>query len=69
MKFTSTRNIHQAAFTVRTGLQAGGYNTCMNYCEQERSRCYYDPNMQKGVCDDRYPICQNACTVCGTTPY
>ncbi len=65
----TTRKTNLAGLPVRTALQAGGYGTCMNYCDQERARCYYDPSVQKGVCDDRYPICQNACTVCGTSPY
>ena len=54
---------------VRTDVRAGGYNNCMVYCDQERARCYNDPNVPQGTCDDRYPVCQNACTVCGTTPY
>ena len=54
---------------VRTDVHAGGYNNCMVYCDQELSRCYSDPNMPKGTCDDRYPVCQNACSVCGMTPY
>jgi hypothetical protein len=41
----------------------------MVYCDQERARCYSDPNVPQGTCDDRYPVCQNACTVCGMTPY
>jgi hypothetical protein len=66
----STRNpTPHKQLRLRTALQAGGYGSCMSYCDQERARCYYDPNMQKSVCDDRYPICQNACTVCGSTPY
>jgi hypothetical protein len=42
-------------------------NSCLVYCDQELGRCYSDPNMPKATCDDRYPVCQNACTVCGTT--
>lgn len=58
-----------AGLRVRTDVRAGGTGNCMAYCDQERARCYSDPNMPKETCDDRYPICQNACTVCGMTPY
>jgi hypothetical protein len=58
---------HNPGLRVRTDLQAGSMNSCLVYCDQELGRCYSDPNMPKATCDDRYPVCQNACTVCGTT--
>ena len=39
----------------------------MAYCDQERLGCLADPALPNDVCDDRYPVCQNACTVCGIT--
>ena len=59
----------QPALRVRTDLRLGGAGNCMAYCDQERARCYSDPNVPQATCDDRYPVCQNACTVCGMTPY
>ena len=60
---------HKSALRVRTDVRAGGYNNCMVYCDQEAARCYSDPNTPDDVCNDRYPVCQNACSVCGMTPY
>ena len=51
-------------FQARTGLRAGNYAYCQNYCWQEYNRCAADPNMPRTTCDDRYPVCQNACDVC-----
>jgi hypothetical protein len=53
--------------SVRTGLSAGGYSGCLSYCDQERSRCVSNPAIPRGVCDDRYPVCQNACAACASS--
>ena len=29
--------------------------------------CLADPTIEKSFCDDRLPVCQNACDVCATT--
>lgn len=64
MKLNST-----PALSVRTGLQAGGFNSCMTYCDQQRIACDSNPSIPNSTCADRYPVCQNACGVCATTPY
>jgi hypothetical protein len=51
-------------FRLRTGLRAGSYSGCNAYCGQEYNRCLGD-GTPKETCDDRLPVCQNACTVCG----
>ena len=60
---------HKPALRLRTDVRAGGTGNCLAYCDQERARCYNDPNVPQQTCDDRYPVCQNACSVCGMTPY
>ena len=52
---------------LRKDVRAASMNSCPAYCNQERALCYADPNLPQGTCDDRYPVCQNACTVCGIT--
>ncbi len=52
---------------VRSNVRAGSYYSCQAYCNQEYQRCLADPKIGKNVCDDRLPICQNACDVCATT--
>lgn len=54
------------AISIRSGLRAGGYTGCLAYCDQERTRCISDPGIPRPVCDDRYPVCQNACAACGS---
>jgi hypothetical protein len=49
---------------IRTGLQAGSLSGCMAYCGQEYNRCLSD-GTPSDTCNDRLPVCQNACTVCG----
>jgi hypothetical protein len=65
---TRERTLHTPALRVRTAVRAAGYGACMAYCDQERARCYFDPNLPPETCNDRYPVCQNACTVCGMAP-
>lgn len=68
MKSTPTSISSAAGLVVRTGMRAGGYDNCMAYCNQEFQRCQADPNIAKSVCNDRLPVCQNACDVCALTP-
>jgi len=49
---------------LRTGLQAGSVSGCYNYCAQEYNRCLTD-GTPSDTCNDRLPVCQNACSVCG----
>lgn len=60
---------HNTGLRLRTDVRAGGLNGCMAYCDQERARCFADPNMPQETCNDRHPICQNACTVCSLSPF
>jgi hypothetical protein len=48
---------------MRTGLQAGSLAGCNAYCGQEFNRCLTD-GTPKDTCNDRLPVCQNACSVC-----
>ncbi len=50
---------------LRTGLRSGSYSSCNAYCGQEYNRCMVDGTPSE-TCNDRLPVCQNACTVCGT---
>jgi hypothetical protein len=50
---------------VRTSLRAGTYPGCNAYCDQEYNRCMTD-GTPSDTCNDRLPVCQNACTVCGS---
>lgn len=59
---------HEAGLRLRTDVRAGGLNGCMRYCDQERGRCFSDPNVPPETCNDRHPVCQNACTVCSLSP-
>jgi hypothetical protein len=47
----------------RTGLRAGSYSSCNGYCGQEFNRCMAD-GTPSATCNDRLPVCQNACSVC-----
>lgn len=49
---------------LRTGLRAGSFAGCNAYCGQEYDRCMVD-GTPADTCNDRLPVCQNACTVCG----
>ena len=51
---------------LRTGLRAGSLAGCNAYCGQEYNRCLGD-GTPSDTCNDRLPVCQNACTVCATT--
>jgi hypothetical protein len=65
----NTKLTPQSGLPVRTDVRSGGYNGCMSYCSNNYSQCYADPNIpDKGVCNDRLPVCQNACMACATTP-
>jgi hypothetical protein len=60
----ASQNQARGPFQARTGLRAGYYGRCEAYCDQEFSRCANTPGMPIATCDDRYPVCQNACAVC-----
>jgi hypothetical protein len=68
MKSTKASLSPAAGFVVRSGVRAGGYYGCQAYCNQEYRRCQTDPNLVESVCNDRLPVCQNACDVCALTP-
>jgi hypothetical protein len=48
---------------LRSGLQAGNVPGCYDYCVQEYNRCYAN-GTPSDTCNDRLPVCQNACSVC-----
>jgi len=56
------------AMAVRSGLRAGGYRGCMDYCAQEYDRCKVS-DLPLDVCNDREPVCQNACKAFTDTYY
>jgi len=49
---------------LRSGLRAGNMYDCNAYCGQEYNRCMTD-GTPSDTCNDRLPVCQNACSVCG----
>jgi len=53
---------------VRSGLRAGGFRGCMDYCAQEFDRCRVS-DLPLDVCNDRKPVCQNACKAFTDTYY
>jgi hypothetical protein len=48
---------------IRTGLRAGSLAGCNAYCGQEYNRCLTN-GTPSDTCNDRLPVCQNACSVC-----
>ncbi len=63
--FSKTKSTNQSnQIKLRSGLHAGNLPGCYDYCAQEYNRCYTNgtPN---DTCNDRLPVCQNACSVCG----
>jgi hypothetical protein len=50
-------------FRLRSGLRAGSLSGCNAYCGQEYNRCMGD-GTPSATCNDRLPVCQNACSVC-----
>jgi hypothetical protein len=62
---SKTNQISQfSQLKLRTGLRAGSYADCNAYCGQEYNRCMTD-GTPSATCNDRLPVCQNACSVCG----
>ena len=49
---------------IRSGIKAGDFYGCNAYCQQEFDRCRVNGTPVE-TCNDRLPVCQNACSVCG----
>jgi len=64
MKTTTSPTRTHPHMRLRSGLRAGNYPGCKAYCGQEYRRCLTD-GTPTATCEDRLPVCQNACTVCG----
>ncbi len=62
MKTAQTHPSNQ--LKLRTGLRSGSYSGCNAYCGQEYNRGL-GSGTPAATCNDRLPVCQNACTVCG----
>lgn len=52
---------------VRSDLHSGSFQGCLAYCAQEYNRCLVN-GLPRDTCNDRLPVCQNACTACAVTP-
>lgn len=63
---THCPEFNPSGFRVRTDLAAGSPNRCLSYCVQEYDRCRVS-GLPQATCDDRLPVCQNACDVCAIT--
>jgi hypothetical protein len=63
---SNQQNYKLSGFIARTGLRAGAPGACQSYCIQEHDRCQVS-GLPQATCDDRLPVCQNACDVCAYT--
>ena len=65
---SSRPTLKSPGFIARTGLRSGYLGACQSYCTQEYDHCRVS-GLPQATCDDRLPVCQNACDVCASTSW